>query len=201
MGTNDLDSVFDGVDNDFDTIFDQEDSLIDTVAGVKENGDPVTGDEFKDLHGEPDDNVTPDSLRKDIKSQDNSPKSAEGTEDIEIKLNGNNKITDSDIDKVLGDPDGDYQDGTDGTAPKDNEVTDAIEKELDEAFGFMEGDDFSEPTEPDDDDDIDAALGEADEVDPDTDIDAVLSDNDSGDSDISYDPSDEDIIDMAINGN
>lgn len=192
MGTNDLDSVFDGVDNDFDTIFDQEDSLIDTVAGVKENGDPVTGDEFKDLHGEPDENVTPDS-----------PKTAEGTEDKKIEKGDNeNSIKDSDIDKVLGDPDDDYQNGTDGTAPTKGEVTDSIEKELDEAFGFLESDDGSEPTEPetDDDEDIDSVLGE-DANESDDDIDTVLGDtSDEGASDITYDPSDEDIIDAAING-
>lgn len=46
-----MDNVFDdGLD--FDVIFDDEDRLIDTVAGVKEDGTPVLGDEYANFFDE-----------------------------------------------------------------------------------------------------------------------------------------------------
>ena len=87
MAYNDqFDSVFDQSSEDaldFDVMFDEDDALIDSVEGIKEDGTPLTGDEFEDVHlsdDEPgdldstkdlDDKTTPDDIKDALGDQDN----------------------------------------------------------------------------------------------------------------------------------
>jgi hypothetical protein len=51
--TDKMDSVFDGMSDaelDFDVMFDEDDALVDLVEGFTEDGKPLTGDEFEDVH-------------------------------------------------------------------------------------------------------------------------------------------------------
>ena len=199
-----MDSVFDDCTEnelDFDTIFDQEDCLIDTVAGVNESGDPVTGcDDFEVMHQTADD-ATP----KDIKDElgeghdiDNGAPNPEGSEEAEVQDVSVKGEVDkpSEADKFIGDPEEDYQDAKDSAKGADaSDVTATIDKAVEEGM------------------DIDALLSEADGADADVermanesdpeedqkDIDEVLSDEEDA-ANLDYEYSDEDLIDMAING-
>lgn len=181
------DSVFDmsaEEENEFDTVFDQEDSLIDSVVGCNENGDPLTGVDFDDLHQEEDD-ATHDDFEDDLqKEEEMGAPNPEGTDDI---------------DKVLDDNSVSDHPATDGVDP-DPDVTDVINA----AFGEC-GDEDDGSALIDDDEiasessDIDDISDDIEDVD-DSDIDEVLdSPNESAD-DLDYDSSDEDLIDIAING-
>ena len=85
--TDQFDSVFDqSADDalDFDVMFDEDDALIDSVEGVREDGTPLTGDEFEGIHlsdDEPgkdlattddlDDKTNPDDIKDALGDKDN----------------------------------------------------------------------------------------------------------------------------------
>ena len=92
MILNEYDSVFADskeADDEFDVLFDQEDSLIDSIEGLKENGDPLTGNEGSSSDVAEDrscDDCNPD-YEKDIDASDSktAPKDAEGTEGYDFE--------------------------------------------------------------------------------------------------------------------
>ena len=198
-----MDSVFDQCTEnelDFDVVFDQEDCLIDTVAGVNESGDPVTGsDDFEVMHQTADE-ATPKDIEDELgegHDVDNGAPNPEGTEKAEVEDVSVKGEVDkpSEADKFIGDPEEEYQDAKDSAKDADaNDVTATIDKAVEEGM------------------DIDALLNESEGADADVinvadadpeedqrDIDEVLS-NDAEDEDLEYELSDEDLIDMAING-
>lgn len=167
---NNYDSVFNNCaeeELEFDCIFDDEDSLIDTVAGVNENGDPVTG--------------------------------AEGTEEVEVPDNSVKGDVDkeSEADKFFEDSEEDYQEKKDSDKGVEDTVSNTIEKEVDsyEDIDDILGDQGVEETASGADSDVESVVDSEEDYD---DIDDVLSD--SGDPNLEYETSDEDLIDMAING-
>ena len=169
-----FDSVYDKCaeeELEFDVVFDQEDSLIDTVAGVNENGDPVTG--------------------------------AEGTDEVEVEDNSvkGDLNKDSEADKFVEDSEKEYHEEDDSDKGVDPEcVTNTIEKEIDSEVDIDDilSDESLEETVTGADKDVEDVADMDDEQEYD-DIDDVLSD-DAEDPDLQYDLSDEDLIDIAING-
>lgn len=212
-----LDSVFDDCTEkelDFDVIFDEDDSLIDTVNGVNESGDPLTGVDFEDLHQTQD-----DATKKDVEDElgpghdeKMGAPNPEGSKEAEVTDNSvkGQVGKPSDADDFYEGSDDEYQKGLKGAKPDDTDVTATIDKAIGEGVDI---DDVLDPSTVADgadiddilDDDDDIPMGEA------TDIDDVL-DGDDDDIDevmntkaqvpnLDYDMSDEDLIDMAINGN
>ena len=152
VSSKNMDSVFDQCTEDeldFDVLFDEDDELIDSVEGLKENGEPLTGVDFEELHNT-DDEAEPDDLR-DALGPDNDnlfgtkKSDIEGAEEYDIPDNDDNeKDGKSDIDKFLDgeNREDDYAEGkADGTVHDDiDTVTGYIKKDPDIA---TESDDFS----------------------------------------------------------
>ena len=149
-----MDSVFDNCTNDeldFDVIFDEDDELIDTVCGVKENGEPLTGVDFEELHNT-DDEADPDDLRDALGPDNDNLQGAkksdiEGAEENELcdrqEIKNLEKNGESDIDKFLDadNREDDYAEGKANGKPVDADtVTGYIKKDPDIA---TESDDFS----------------------------------------------------------
>ena len=141
-----MDSVFDQCTEDeldFDVLFDEDDELVDTVCGVKENGEPLTGVDFEQLHNT-DDEAEPDDLR-DALGPDNDNTFGAKKDDIEgskeydpcdaQEIDNLEKNGKADIDKFL-DADhreDDYADGKADGKTYDNidTVTGYIKKDSD----------------------------------------------------------------------
>lgn len=231
--TNSMDSVFAGCTEDeldFETMFDQEDSLIDTVNGVNENGDPLTGVDFEELHQTQDDSTVADV--KDGEADDNlmGAKGIEGTnepnpDDNSVKGELGKK---SDADELYGNAEEDYQEKDEKNPPKpdDGDVTNTIDKVIEggDIDDVLDGEDDEpvvdegcgkKPCKEGAEEDIENekdAVSEAgdidDELDAETeeDIDdneienAVSEEVGESGGKYSYDVSDEDLIDAAING-
>lgn len=147
-----MDSVFDDCTNDeldFDVIFDEDDELIDSVCGVKENGDPLTGVDFEDLHNT-DDEAKPDDLRDTLgpdndNLQGTKKSDIEGAEKKEFcdaqEIDNLEKNGKADIDNLLDGNEDDYAEGkADGKVVDSDTVTGVIKKDPDIA---TESDDFS----------------------------------------------------------
>ena len=201
------DSVFDGYNtDDFDAIFDQEDSLVDTVNGCNEAGDPLTGVDFDELHQTEDDDDSdiedefgpdhdnrfgarhPEGAQDDYPEDNNKYGSYSKSSEADSFLSGGIQHTKEsmDMDAVLGynidDVLGEGGDCSDGDCDDDD-------TDLDESYIFDNDSVFNESDDDilmdEDDDDIDSILGENDDV---------------SHMDLTYESSDEDLIDMAING-
>lgn len=212
---NNLDSVFSQQtesDLEFETVFDKEDSLIDLVAGFTESGDPVTGDEFATLH-QTDDNATPDDLRDELQGNDTNDykENPAGTTDYDYDDNSvKGEIgKDSDADKFYGDSENEYQTMNDSKPTKfleGNDIDDELDDEVDIDKELDDEEDKEESSKDIDDelDDEEESLEESskdiDDILDDSDIDAVEKDSSKSSMDLSYSTSDEDLIDMAING-
>ena len=151
VSSKNMDSVFDQSTKDeldFDVIFDEDDELIDTVNGLKENGEPLTGVDFEELHNT-DDEADPDDLR-DALGPDNDnlfgtkKSDIEGAEENDIPDNDDNeKDGPSDIDKFLDGShrEDDYENGkANGKVYDLDTVTGYIKKDPDIA---TEAEDFS----------------------------------------------------------
>lgn len=178
-----MDTVFDAAkefDNDFDTIFDKEDELIDTVVGCNEAGEPLTGVDFDDLHQVDSDDVN----KKDFEQpdEDDGNKNAEGTKNEEIPDNADNeKETASDADKLLNDVEDDYQETDNSGKGVEDTVTGTI------------GNDNGIKTESAD-NDVEQMVNDEDDLD-----DELIDDVTDDETDLSYEISDEELIDAAIN--
>lgn len=103
--TDQFDSVFDQSSDDaldFDVMFDEDDALVDSVEGIKEDGTPLTGDEFEDVHLSDDepgkDLATTDDL--DDKTTPNDIKDALGDQDT---VNGNSEKIENGSEQEIGD--------------------------------------------------------------------------------------------------
>ena len=202
--TKTMDSVFDdsaAFENEFDTIFDEDDSLIDTVAGVNEAGEPVTGSEdFEVLH-QTQDEATPKDIEDELgENHDNlqgakDPEGSKEAEVIDVSVKGE-EGKESDDDKFTKDAEEEYQDAKDSSKGVDeNDIEKTIDNAVDES---MDIDALLSESETGADEDVQKMVDE-DPVDEQKDIDEVLS-ADSEDENLDYDISDEDLIDMAING-
>ena len=149
--TNSMDSVFAGSTEEeleFDVMFDQEDSLIDTVNGVNENGDPLTGVDFEDLH-QTQDNSSVECL-KDVQSDD-EPMGAKDMEGTDEPTQDDNSVKGelgkkSDADDFHGNAEEDYQEKDEKNPPKpdDGDVTKTIDN-------VIESGDIDEELDGDDD--------------------------------------------------
>lgn len=214
---------------DFDVIFDQDDSIIDTVNGVNEAGDPLTGVDFPELHQTEDEDITPDDIRDELgtghderfgASNPEGSKKAE-QEDYSAKDDIDKRL---DSDKFYDGTEDDYHKDTRGPKPDEDSVQSSIEKVIesyDDIDDVLDGDDDEDITESfnDIDDILDGVGGFTessksgadkdvekivkDEEDPENDdIDSILDskDNKKTSKKLEYDISDEELIDMAING-
>lgn len=214
---------------DFDVIFDQDDSIIDTVNGVNEAGDPLTGVDFPELHQTEDEDITPDDIRDELgtghderfgASNPEGSKKAE-QEDYSAKDDIDKRL---DSDKFYDDTEDDYHKDTRDPKPDEDSVQSSIEKVIesyDDIDDVLDGDDDEDITESfnDIDDILDGVGGFTessksgadkdvekivkDEEDPENDdIDSILDskDNKKTSKKLEYDISDEELIDMAING-
>ena len=128
--TDQFDSVFDQSTEDaldFDVMFDEDDALVDSVEGIKEDGTPLTGDEFEDVHlsdDEPgkdlattndlDDKTTPDDVKDALGDQDETlgTKNIEDGSEQKIGDNTDNEKKDAKGDDLawFEDEDDKYQD-------------------------------------------------------------------------------------------
>lgn len=152
--TDQFDSVFDqSADDalDFDVMFDEDDALVDSVEGVREDGTPLTGDEFEDVHlsdDEPgkdlattndlDDKTNPDDIKDALGDKDNiDGKKIENGSEQEIGDNADIEKKDAKGDDLawFEDEDDKYQDAdfSQGTInPEDiNKAIDGV-KECDD---------------------------------------------------------------------
>ena len=128
--TDQFDSVFDQSTEDaldFDVMFDEDDALVDSVEGIKEDGTPLTGDEFEDVHlsdDEPgkdlattndlDDKTTPNDIKDALGDQDETlgTKNIEDGSEQKIGDNTDNEKKDAKGDDLawFEDEDDKYQD-------------------------------------------------------------------------------------------
>lgn len=128
--TDQFDSVFDKSTEDeldFDVMFDEDDALVDSVEGIKEDGTPLTGDEFEGIHlsdDEPgkdlattndlDDKTTPDDVKDALGDQDETlgTKKIEDGSEQKIGDNTDNEKKDAKGDDLawFEDEDDKYQD-------------------------------------------------------------------------------------------
>ena len=128
--TDQFDSVFDKSTEDeldFDVMFDEDDALVDSVEGIKEDGTPLTGDEFEGIHlsdDEPgkdlattndlDDKTTPDDVKDALGDQDETlgTKNIEDGSEQKIDDNTDNEKKDAKGDDLawFEDEDDKYQD-------------------------------------------------------------------------------------------
>ena len=217
-----MDSVFDNCTEkelDFDTMFDQEDSLIDTVNGVNESGDPLTGVDFAELH-QTDDDATPKDVADELGEGHDTKNGSPDPEGADEEKSEDNSVKgevgkESEADKFTKDADENYQKNgnEDGPKPDAGEVDETIDKAVGEGVDIDTVLDEAQEGR-----DIDSVLDEAGETGADADVEAMVdADSSLDDADIDkvldadakgqdapagleYQLSDEDLIDMAMNG-
>lgn len=136
---------------DFDVMFDEDDDLVDSVEGVREDGTPLTGDEFEGIHFSDDepgkdlattndlnDKTNPDDIKDALGDKDNvDDKKVENGSEQKIEDNTDNEKKDAKGDDLawFEDEDDKYQDAdfSQGTVnPEDiNKAIDGV-KECDD---------------------------------------------------------------------
>ena len=174
---------------DFDTMFDQEDDMIDTIAGLKEDGTPVTGDinyeaAFDDLHQEDRENTVNDFKKAITQPGDlQGAKHVNGTDKLVPDTDSNGQSGTSDFDKFIVDAEDNYQKGDadkgSGVATDGAVVTKSMNSQIKESYEDADeffGEDSSEDAQGNDIDipDADKELDEQEqEIDPDTELDRV----------------------------
>lgn len=100
-----LDSVFDGISDaelDFDIMFDEDDALVDLVEGFTQDGKPLTGDEFEDVHLDGDQcgpdtiaaSTTPDDVKDALGGKDDKFGAKNVEDGSEQKIGDNTKDID-----------------------------------------------------------------------------------------------------------
>lgn len=214
---------------EFDTMFDTEDSLIDTVNGVNEAGEPLTGDEYATLHHVEDDATPKDMKDElgeghDTGDAGDCPEGSEKQEVLDTSVKGEVDKP-SDADKTYANTEEEYHNNDDKGADPNPEN---IESEMDSAVSegcskkkackedtveegcskkkvCKEEDDIDTILNSDDDEDEivdEAAKSDVEAVANAEDIDAILNDTEKdvkAPKDLSYDPSDEQLLDLVMN--
>lgn len=125
---------------DFETMFDQEDDMIDTIAGLKEDGTPVTNPtNFDALHNE-DRDAKPNDFKKTMEQPGgpNGMKNDNSMDKIDPDTTSSGIKGESDFDKWIDQADRDYQKGwadrSSGVATSGSIVTKSINGQVKESI-------------------------------------------------------------------